>query len=276
MLFLRIFLHFIVAILLTLFTQVGGIIYLISLFSHKSIEKRLSRWWARVGLKFSLFAVLYLVSTFILIPLVAKSFGRVQLPLLNTRHVQPGNILTFLMNRNYVRPELRNAIFDVGDVMNEKYPGVVINYLDASFPFVDGFPLPPHLSHSDGKKVDISFIYVDKSTSKRTNKIPSFIGYGICEGPKDNEENMPDICDKKGYWQYNLLPKLVSQESKSQFEFASEEVTVLVNSLSDQLEIKKIFIEPHLKTRLKLKSNKIRFHGCQAVRHDDHIHVQLK
>ena len=30
------------------------------------------------------------------------------------------------------------------------------------------------------------------------------------------------------------------------------------------------------KTRLLLTSDKIRFHGCQAVRHDDHIHVQLK
>ncbi len=34
--------------------------------------------------------------------------------------------------------------------------------------------------------------------------------------------------------------------------------------------------KPHLKTRLKLSSAKIRFHGCQAVRHDDHIHVQLR
>ena len=40
--------------------------------------------------------------------------------------------------------------------------------------------------------------------------------------------------------------------------------------------IEKVFIEPHLKTRLNLTSNKIRFHGCQAVRHDDHIHLQVK
>ena len=40
--------------------------------------------------------------------------------------------------------------------------------------------------------------------------------------------------------------------------------------------IKKIFIEPHLKTRWGLKNyQKIRYHGCHAVRHDDHIHVQL-
>ena len=33
---------------------------------------------------------------------------------------------------------------------------------------------------------------------------------------------------------------------------------------------------PHLKARLGLNSNKVRFHGCHAVRHDDHFHVQLK
>jgi len=38
----------------------------------------------------------------------------------------------------------------------------------------------------------------------------------------------------------------------------------------------KIFIEPHLVKRLKLASNKIRFQGCRAVRHDDHLHVQLR
>ena len=43
-----------------------------------------------------------------------------------------------------------------------------------------------------------------------------------------------------------------------------------------QPQIKKIFLEPHLKQRLGLqKEKKIRFHGCRAVRHDDHIHIQL-
>jgi hypothetical protein len=37
-----------------------------------------------------------------------------------------------------------------------------------------------------------------------------------------------------------------------------------------------MIVQPHLKSRLKLKSTKIRFHGCKAVRHDDHIHIQLK
>ena len=43
-----------------------------------------------------------------------------------------------------------------------------------------------------------------------------------------------------------------------------------------QPNLGKVFIEPHLKDRMKLTNSKIRFHGCGAVRHDDHIHIQLK
>jgi len=43
-----------------------------------------------------------------------------------------------------------------------------------------------------------------------------------------------------------------------------------------QPNLGKVFVEPHLKTRMKLVDSKIRFHGCGAVRHDDHIHIQLK
>lgn len=37
----------------------------------------------------------------------------------------------------------------------------------------------------------------------------------------------------------------------------------------------KVFIEPHLKVKFGAESEKVRFQGCRAARHDDHIHVQL-
>ena len=40
-------------------------------------------------------------------------------------------------------------------------------------------------------------------------------------------------------------------------------------------DIGKDFIEPHLAKRLGATTSKIRFQGCKAARHDDHIHVQL-
>ena len=40
--------------------------------------------------------------------------------------------------------------------------------------------------------------------------------------------------------------------------------------------IDKIFLEPHLKDRFGLQSPKVRFAGCRAARHDDHLHVQIR
>ena len=266
----------ILIVILTALTQIGGLVLLISLLPHKFINNKLGGRWVRILVKFLLFLIIYLFSVFVLVPLVANPFGRVQLPLLRTRNLQPGTVWTFLLNRNYVRPQLRETIFEVAERMNKDYPGTVINYLDANFPFIDKFPMFPHLSHNDGKKLDVSFNYMDRETGKQTNDIPSFVGYGICEAPKPNEENMPALCDKQGYWQYSLLRKLVSQDNKKKFEFDSYRTSTLVNLFAEQEGIERIFIEPHLKTRLGLTNSKIRFHGCHAVRHDDHLHVQIK
>ena len=78
------------------------------------------------------------------------------------------------------------------------------------------------------------------------------------------------------FWQYNLLQRIVPQKNKHRFEFDRKRTKRLVNLFAEQEEIGMIFIEPHLKARLGLSTNKIRFHGCQAVRHDDHMHVQLR
>jgi hypothetical protein len=90
------------------------------------------------------------------------------------------------------------------------------------------------------------------------------------------KKNTADYCADKGNWQYSFLNNVISQGSKKDFAFDSERTKELVNLFAKQLTIGKIFIEPHLKTRLNLNSDKIRFHGCQSVRHDDHIHIQLK
>ena len=274
--FWKIAIALITTLILTVLTQIGGLVFLASLLTYRIIDKRVDRHWARAGVKVFSFLLLYLVSVFIIVPLMAKPLGRVQLPLFRERNLQPGTIWTFLLCRNYVRPPLRELAFEVADKMSAEFPGTVLNYLDANFPFIDKFPLLPHRSHNDGKKLDISFSYIDKVTGKLTGDLPSFIGYGICEAPMANEENMTELCDKRGYWQYSLLQRIVPQKNKHKFEFDGKRTKRLVNLFAEQQEIGMIFIEPHLKTRLGLTTNKIRFHGCQAVRHDDHMHVQLR
>jgi murein endopeptidase len=50
----------------------------------------------------------------------------------------------------------------------------------------------------------------------------------------------------------------------------------LIEVLAADSRVGKILLEPHLKDRLKLDHPKIRFQGCRAARHDDHIHMQLQ
>ena len=172
---LKILLGLILVCLLTVVTQIGAIVFLISILTFGFIDKRLNKRWTRMTAKFLSFATLYLIFVFVIVPLTAKPLGRVPLPIFKDRNLKPGNIWTCLLNRNYVRPKLKEITYEVAENMNEKYPGTTINYLDANFPFIDKFPLFPHLSHNDGKKLDLSFQYNDTKTGQITNKIPTFI-----------------------------------------------------------------------------------------------------
>jgi hypothetical protein len=276
MVFLKITLSVFIFFLLTVLTQVGGLIYLLTILTYKYSNKWAKNNFQKICFRLAAFLTIYFFAIFTIVPLLAKQFGRVRLPLTETNNLQPLNVLTFLLNRNYVRPELRRIAFDVAKKMNEKYPGTTINYLDANFPFINKFPLFPHLSHNDGEKLDLSFCYRDIKTGKSTNNCPSFIGYGVCEDPLPREVNYPEICENRGNWQYVFMSGIVSQKYKELFTFDGEKTKALTNLFAKHKSIGKIFIEPHLKERLNLNSNKIRFHGCSAVRHDDHIHVQLK
>lgn len=267
----------IVAILfLTVLTQVGGLIFLISLCTHRFINKKMGYKWGRRLLKWASFLALYLITTLVIIPLIAKPLGRVPLPVTQTNNLQPLNVMTCLLNRHYVRPALRQTALDVAWQMNRQFPGIIVNYLDAGFPFINNFPLFPHLSHNDGKKLDLAFCYIDNRTGQPTNGTPSIIGYGISEEPRANEVNTAALCTGKGYWQYSFMMTIIPRGNKRYFAFDSIRTKELVNQFAAAPDIGKIFIEPHLKKRLGFTNNKIRFHGCQAVRHDDHIHVQLK
>ena len=273
---LKVTLTIILFCLLTVLTQVGGLVYLLSILTYKLTEKWTNNNYLKATYRFTSFLTLYCLTTFLIVPVIAKQLGRVPLPLTETNHLQPLNIWTCFLNRNYVRPELKQTAFEVAKQMNNKFPGTTVNYLDANFPFINKFPLIPHLSHNDGKKLDLSFCYRDTKTNEPTNECPSFIGYGNCEEPRPDEKNTADFCADKGYWQYSFMTKVISQDNKKNFTFDSDKTRELVNLFATQSAIGKIFIEPHLKTRLNLTSDKIRFHGCQAVRHDDHIHIQLK
>ena len=264
-------------LLLTFLTQIGGIVWLISLAGAGIIDKNITGRLSRALAKLSVFLLLYLISVFLIVPLLARPFGRVPLSLTTHHSLKPLTVWTCLLNRNYVRSDLKNVAEQVATEMNQKFPGTVTHYLDANFPFINKFPLPPHLSHNDGKKLDLAFCYLDSSAGNQTNDVPSPIGYGISEEPRPGEIDQPCICSQRGYWQYGFIRKIMPQGNRINFLFDSVRTKEMVILFAANDQIGKIFIEPHLKDRLGLAVlDKIRYHGCRAVRHDDHIHVQLK
>ena len=252
---------------MTVITQVGGIIYLMTILLVKKSSKR--RWLKQIGI----FTFLYLITTFLIIPNVAPIFGREKIK--ETKFIKAHSIFYKLANRNYVKPELNKSIEQIAKEFEKLNPDIKMVYLDANFPFIDKFPLLPHLSHNDGKKIDISFIY-ENATGQLTNKKPSVSGYGVYEMSTYAEYDQNAVCKKNGNWQYDFPKYLTLGKINKEIEFSEKGTQQLIELIIKQNNIGKLFIEPHLKNRLNLNSDKVRFHGCQAVRHDDHIHFQLK
>lgn len=265
--FLKIFIHLLISVFLTFTTQIGGVLYLISLLliSNKKSNYKLKRIFFFIGI--------YLVTTFLIVPKVAPIFGRVKIE--ENFRLEAHSYITKLFNRNYVTPRMQSVLTDISLVTNKEFPHLKIIYLDANFPFVDGFPLLPHLSHNDGKKIDLSFIYQDKK-GKTTNMKPSNSGYGIFIEPTKKEINQTNICKNKGFWQYDFTKYFTLGSFNKNLKLSEKATKKLVQKIVENKKVSKLFIEPHLKSRLKLNNSKIRFHGCGAVRHDDHIHFQIK
>lgn len=262
-----------IVLLLTVLTQVGGIILLLCIGIAYLLRKRIK--WAYKPLSITLaFPLVYLLLTTTLIPLLAPLGGRASLPCFDDK-LGPLTIGTCICNRQYVVPELKAVAEDAAAKMSETYKGSKLYYLDANFPFFDGFPLIPHLSHKDGKKLDLAFYYRDATSGAPMDGAPSPIGYGVFSGPKGDEPNQPALCGKRN-WQYGVMEKIVPQGKASKMYLDEKRTKELLVIFGNDNRVKKMFIEPHLKQRFGLMGYaKVRFQGCHSVRHDDHAHIQL-
>ena len=261
------FLHIILVIILTIVTQIGGLLWILNFGFYKvrGIKKTLAY-------RVVTFLLLYLITTFFIVPPLAKLNNRVHLPISKSGSLIPHNIITPLLNRHYVKPKLKSDLAEISKRVNFENKDFKVSYLDANFPFIDGFPLLPHLSHSDGRKIDLSFFYT-KNTKPSKHK-PSISGYGYFVDLKKDESDQTEICKSKGYWQYDFT-KYLTLGSRDDLEFDIQRTKKLIQLLVKAESTHKILIEPNIKTRLQLTNDKIRFQGCHAVRHDDHLHYQV-
>ncbi|HRI59609.1 MAG TPA: hypothetical protein PK228_07795 [Saprospiraceae bacterium] len=259
--------------LLTLLTQVGGLIWLISMLLVKYLP-------VRFRIRFAgaiVFVILYLVASVFFVPPVARQFGRVPLPVFSNPYLKPENLCFAIFNRHYVRPELRRALEDTAAAMQTRYPGSIVWYLDANFPFIDGYPLEPHFSHKDGKKVDLAFYWNDAKTGIAASGVPSPFGYGVCAEPLPGEYDYAADCESKGFWYISLDRTIAAPFFDIQnYTFDASQTRELARLMAEHPSIGKILIQPHLEKRLGLERyDKFRQQGCKAARHDDHFHVQL-
>lgn len=252
-------------LLLTILTQIGGLVFLCAIFIARFLG------WQKRWKKLLLSLTLYLITSLVIIPHVAPIFGRE--PVKHTEDILPATWFTVLTNRNYVRPAINKLLLKTAKKV--KSQGIKIIYLDANFPFINGFPLLPHLSHNDGRKLDLALVYENKK-GKIISAKQSRTGYGVFVDPLPGEINQTQKCKKVGYFQYDYSKYCSFGAINQELVFSKKGTKYLVEALLDHSEIQKIFIEPHLKTRLRLMDNRIRFHGCRAVRHDDHIHLQIR
>lgn len=264
-------------IVLTVLTQIGGVVYLFSKLIFKKVHPVFTNKMPLFFQKLATFLLLYSLTTFLIIPPLAKLNNRVPLPYFSKNEtLRPTNLMTVFLNRHYVRPQLKQLTETISTKINKQYPGTRLTYLDANFPFWNGFPLLPHISHNDGKKIDLSFLYSNKKTDEYWHDRLTFTGYGFCEMPRRGEVNQPAICAKKGYWQYNFLARFVNKNKHPYVQFDEDRNKILLKIMANERATGKVLIEPHLEQRLHLSNYaKIRYHGCHAVRHDDHIHLQL-
>lgn len=246
---LKALVHSLIFLFLTILTQLGGLAWLIAIC--------FKRRWMVFFITYAAFSVSALW--------LAPHFGREPLPCFGGEHLQVRSSLYCALNRQYVVPELKQTLIDFSADMQAEFPDTTTIILDANFPFLAGFPLLPHLSHHDGRKVDIAFYYQDQGRYlPKATKSP--IGYFAFEaGPTDCPPNLLSLrWDMK--WLQSVWPNYTLEPVRMKYA---------LELLSADKRVGKLFIEPHLKDRFGVQSPKIRFQGCRAARHDDHIHIQL-
>ncbi len=239
----------VIFLILTVLTQVGGVIYLLCWPLYRLVESKVVKKSVAAILKALSFLTIYFLLSATAIPRLAAVFGRVALPVFDNHGIQPNNIMTCLLNRHYVRRSLRDVLIDVANKQKENGASIPLRYLDAGFPFVNGWPMLPHLSHNDGRKLDLSYYYQDKESPDVLTGTPAWWGYGFCEAPVKGEVDMPCQCEQAGYKHYSILRKFWFDAWHERYNVDAGATAALIRILAAEPSISMIFIEPHLKHR---------------------------
>ncbi|MDB5556070.1 MAG: DD-peptidase zinc-binding protein [Rhizobium sp.] len=268
---LRVLRHGFAVLLLTLLTQIGGLAWLLALALRRLLPS------SRRSVFLILFSGVYAVATLVTHQ-IAPMFGRVPLPCFTSADLAVRTPFYCTLNRNYVTAELKAAAEAYADHMASSFPGTKTLALDANFPFVTGFPLMPHLSHDDGRKLDLALYYRDDVGNFRNGETRSPLGYFAFQHQQPLPNSSQPCADRRRFislrWDMNWLQPLFPDWDIEPARM--KEALQWLSTAGRSHGIEKVFIEPHIPARLGVTSGMLRFQGCRAARHDDHIHIQLR
>jgi hypothetical protein len=250
---------------------VGGLALALAWLTGRWLLPARMQRWQRTGSGLLLFAGFYGLLHVVVVPPLAALGGRVPLPCAAEpdRPFAAAHPLFCRLDRHYVDPPLVTLMTNLSREVAREYPGTITLYLDGNFPFLNGFPLLPHLSHSDGRKLDIAYYY-------RGGELRSPIGYWAFEEPAPGET--PSPC-RAGAWLTTRWDMRFLQGVFPDRPLEPERTRTALRWLTvegQQYGIERIFIEPYLAKRLGVSSPLLGFQGCRAARHDDHIHIQIR
>lgn len=196
--------------------------------------------------------------------------GLVTLPCDGSTPLEPTRPRYCRYNRHFVTPAVRDALISAARTMADRYPGDVLRFMDASGP--DGRkPFPPHISHGDGRQIDLGLYYTDRE-GRPLRTFPDTSaqgGYWPAEPPGPGET---PACPQ------GRSGRAEKPDPPADRAWRLDEVRTkaLLETLIADSRVRRVLIEPHLERRLGLWGHpKLRFAGCQAARHDDHLHVDF-
>ena len=249
---MRYLVHGVVILALTVVTQLGGIAWALALGYRRGVAG---------------FVAAFLLGYGLLLggaQLAAPFLGRVPLPC-GGEVLRMQSAFYCVTMRNFTSREMRSVALDVAAAVARDHPGTVTLMLDGGFP-LGGLPMLPHLGHGDGQSLDFAFSYADAG-GYVAGQTASPLGYFAYEraGDETCPPAFPTLRWEMG-WFRPLLRDLTLEPDRT---------AVLVRLLMADRRVGKVFVEPPLAAKLGLQGDKLRFQGCRAARHDDHIHVEL-
>lgn len=241
-------------VVLTLATQIGGA-FLWPVIGLVRDLRGPARWAVTLGSVFAYVAFIVLV-----LPLLAAPLDRVPLPCAGDGPLAPRSLLFCLANRSYVRTALRDEAMAIAEDVRAHDADATVFYLDGAFPF--GGPILPHLSHGDGRRLDLALAFAGGTGSPI-----GYLGYApLAAG--EAPACAPSAIDRR--WDLDALQPLFGPPILD-----VPRTALILRAAVGRPGVGRVLIEPHVERALGVRSSEIQFQGCRAARHDDHMHLEL-